>query len=407
MPPVMRTCPVRVAFMALAWSLGGWGLHAASAQTAAELFEPETVQDLHLFMNEGDLKELRDRYQENVYFPADLEWGDVKVASVGVRSRGLSSRNAAKPGLRVDFNRYVSGQRFLGLASIALDNLVSDPSMIRERVAMALFSRLGQPVPREAFARLYVNNVFQGLYAIIEAVDGDFLERTFQQRSGYLFERRFNGVYRGQDLGSDPAAYRNVFEPKNHELEADTVLYSPIRELFHEANQPVDTMWRERVGRYIDLAQLVTHVAIETFLSESDGVLGYAGMANFYLYRSASSERHQLIVWDKDRAFNAIDSTIFLRASENVLLSRALAFDDLRTLYLDTLGRCAKLASDGAWLENEVGRAATLIEASAFADTVKPYTNNAVQAASEFLRRFARERSAFVLEDIARARRAQ
>src|SRR6266540_742589 len=195
------------------------GTHAAEAQTAADLFDGGTLQELRLFINGSDLGELRRRYNENVYYPADLQWRDQRVRNVGVRSRGMGSRSATKPGLRIDFNRYTTGQKFLGLQSIALDNLLQDPSMVRERAAMALFDRMGEPASRESYCRLYINNVFQGVYAVIEAIDGDFLTRTLGEKSGYLFERQFNGTFYGADLGDDLAAYRALFEPRNHDGE--------------------------------------------------------------------------------------------------------------------------------------------------------------------------------------------
>jgi spore coat protein CotH len=396
--------PLRVGLLLIVWSVGAAGARVASAQTAADLFDDGTVQELRLSINERDLRELLERYRENVYFPADFQWRDQRVRNVGVRSRGLASRSASKPGLRIDFNRYSAGQTFLGLGSLVLDNLVTDPALVRERLSMALFTRLGQPASRESFTRLYINDVYQGIYAIVEPVDGDFLTRAFGEKSGYLFERHFLHPYLGEDLGDELTAYRSVFEPRNHELEADSVLYSAIRNLFHEVNQPVDTVWRERVGRYIDLPQLVTHVAIETFLSEADGVLGFAGMANFYLYRGPSSDRHRLIVWDKDHAFAAIDSPIFLRVEDNVLLRRALAFGDLRALYLDVLEQCARAAAADGWLEAEIVRLSALIDVAAREDVRKPYDDDTRQIAVEFLKQFARQRPSFVLQEIARER---
>jgi spore coat protein H len=321
-----------------------------------------------------------------------------------VRSRGLASRSATKLGLRIDFNRYSAGQRFLGLASLVLDNLVTDPALVRERVSMRLFARLGQPAPREAFARVFINDVYEGVYAIVEPVDGDFLARAVGEKSGYLFERRFLQPYYGEDLGEDPAAYRVVFEPRTHELDADAVLYAPIRELFYEVNQPVDTVWRERVNRYLDLRQFVTHVAIETFLSEADGILGLSGMTNFYLHRGPAGDQHRLIVWDKDRTFAAIDSPILLRADENRLFSRALAFTDLRSLYLDVLEQCARLASADGWLEGEIVRLTTLIDGAAREDRRKPYDDEVRVRDVEFLRQFARQRPGLVLQDVAQER---
>ncbi len=69
----------------------------------------------------------------------------------------------------------------------------------------------------------------------------------------------------------------------------------------------------------VDLNQVITHVAIETFLAEFDGFLGGSGMANFYLYRPVATNVHRLIAWDRDTTFQDIDSPIFARAEENAL----------------------------------------------------------------------------------------
>ena len=400
----MRPRLIRLALMAMLWASAVAGGGAAAAQTLDDLFDDRVVHEVRLTVNERDLRELRERYLENLYVPADFQWRDQRVRNVGIRSRGLASRNASKLGLRIDFNRYTTGQRFLGLTSVVLDNLVTDPALIRERVSMALFSRLGQPAPRESFARVFINGAYEGVYAVVEPVDSAFIERAFGEKGGYLFERHFIQSYYGEDLGDNPAAYRIVFEPRTHELEADTVLYSPIQALFREVNQPVDGVWRERVGAYIDLAQFVTHVAIETCLAESDGVLGFAGMANFYLYRGPAGDRHRLVVWDKDRTFSGVDSPAFLRAEENILFSRATTFGDLRVLYLDVLERCARVAAAEGWMEREVARFSTLIRTAAREDVHKPFDNDAMESAVAFLMQFARERPLFLLQEVARKR---
>ena len=377
---------------------------SAVAQPSDDLFESGTLHDLRLFIHSNDLRQLRDRYLDNTYYPVDLHWRNLRVRNAGVRSRGLGSRSATKPGLRIDFDRYSAGQRFLGLGSLILDNLVQDPALVRERVAMAFFERMGQPAPRESFCRLFINDVYQGLYAFVEPVDAGFLSRTLGETAGYLFERTFAFPFYGEDLGDDETAYGAVFEPRTREREAAGVLYAPIRDLFHEVNQPVDAVWRQRVAEYLDLEQFVTHVAVETFLSESDGMLGFAGMANFYLYRSAGATRHRVIVWDKDRAFSEIDSPIMRRADENILVRRALAFDDLRTLYWNVLEQCARASLEENWLETEIIRASTLIDAAAREDPWKPVSNEVYTAAVAFLIDFARQRPEFVRQDVARER---
>ena len=67
----MRHIPVARALASLCLMLLGTSRDIA-AQTSDELFDASTVQDVFISINERDLAELRDRYRENVFFPADV-----------------------------------------------------------------------------------------------------------------------------------------------------------------------------------------------------------------------------------------------------------------------------------------------------------------------------------------------
>ena len=378
------------------------GAPPADAQSVDEVFDAQTLHEIRLLINSKDLQLLRANFTENTYYPADLVWGGQRVRNVGVRSRGLGSRNANKLGLRVDFDRYTTDQRFAGLASIVLDNLLQDPAMVRERVAMAFFTRIGVPAPRESFCRLFINNEYQGVYAIIEELEPVFAARTLGEDNGFLFEYHYVRSFHGEDLG-DLAAYKPLFEPRNHENDADAVLYGAIRDLFREANVD-DATWRERVEPYLDLTAFMTLIAAENFLAENDGVLGYAGMNNFYLYRFAGTTRQQILPWDKDNTFLQTDFPITSRLDDNVLTRRLLAYDDLRAVYFDTLDQCARRAVEDDWLVSEVARSAALIADAAHADTRKLFSNDDFDAGVSFLNEFAAQRPGFVAAAVAAAR---
>ena len=232
------------------------------------------------------------------------------------------------------------------------------------------------------------------------------MARTLGESSGYLFEYKFVAPYFAGYLGDDLGAYKPRFEPKTRELEPDSILYSPIRDLFREVNHDVDSAWRERVSQDLDLPQLVTHIGIETFLSELDGFLGTAGMANFFLYRPAGQNTHRLLPWDRDTTFQQIERPILAGTEENVLVRRALAFGDLRTLYLDVLERCARSAAEDHWLEAEVIRVSDLIRSAVYEDTSKLFSNEVYEQDVAFLLEFARRRSSYVMEEVAKARGA-
>ncbi len=259
-------------------AIGAWLLLAhpaiAAAQSPDDLFDPDTLQEIRLTINSRDLQSLRDNFMDNTYYTADLQWRNVRVRNAGVKSRGGASRSGSKLHLRVDFNRYVNGQKFLGLKSIVLKNLWQDGSMMHERLAMAFFARMGQPAPRQSYCRLYIDNQYQGLYAIVESVDNDFLDRNIGEHAGYLYSYEMQEPFHAEYLGEELEPYKLRFEAQNHEKEGDSKLYLPIHDLFKEVNEPDDAIWRERVEQYVDLPQFITQAAIEAFLAENDGLLG-------------------------------------------------------------------------------------------------------------------------------------
>ena len=111
-------------------------------------------------------------FLDNTYYPVVFHWiykgKDIVINDVGIRSRGHGSRSPIKPNLRVDINRYSPGQTFLGLGSFVLKANNQDPSMLKERSVFKLWDRTGLPASREAFSRLYVNNVYYGVFLLTE-----------------------------------------------------------------------------------------------------------------------------------------------------------------------------------------------------------------------------------------------
>jgi len=378
---------------------------AVQTLTANDLFNDQVLHEIRLSINSRDLAELRERFRENIYFPADLTWRGQRVRNVAVRSRGGGSRNGRKLGLKIDFNRYTTGQRFLGMRSLVLDNMWQDKALMREFLAMAVYRRIGEAAPRESYARLYINNEYQGLYCIVEDVTEEFVTRTTGDTGGYLYEyhwlRDFYMDYPGDDLN----LYKPMFEPRNHELESDSTLYGPIRDLFREINGPDDAVWRQRVGDRIDLAEFMTHVGVQGFLANNDGILGNFGINNFYLYRFNNSTRHRLIPWDEDQAFQFPDITILRQGSQDVVLfQRAFAQADLKEQFLRAAERCAESALEDNWLVNEVERVVVLIDASVREDRRKQFTDDDFDLEVGFLRGVAAQRPQLVLDEVAQLR---
>src|SRR5262245_11999884 len=295
---------------------------------APELFDSESIQRVDLRINSTDWEKLKQNFLSNEYYPADIVFNGQTARNGGARSRGLGSRSATKPGLRVDMNRYADGQTFLGEHAFVLDNLTQDPSMVRETVTMKLFARLGIPAPRESHVLLYVNNQFAGVYAAVEEIDKRFLARIFgiiaedTQNDGYLFEFKFVEPWYFTYLGTNLEQYKLRFEAKTKENKSDQEKYGPIEELVRMINDlPID-QYLPVLGERLDLPATMRYVAAQAYVAQNDGLLGYAGMNNFYFYRLEGSSKHAFLAWDEDNAFNSLDFPVSMRQDENVQVRR-------------------------------------------------------------------------------------
>jgi len=391
----------RVLFSAL-WFLTLSSL--CTAHNSDDFFDSSVLHELRLYVHPHDWAQLQANYLKNTHYPAELYWRGVWVADSAVRSRGFGSRSGIKPGLTLEFNRYVAEQRFLGLTALVLDNSLQDPSFLRERLSLLLFRRMGIAAPRQAYARLYINDAYGGLYSMVESVDEQFLQYHFGDNRGYLYEYRWSEpAYQFEYLGSNAESYSpGRFRP---ETRLDDFDAATIGRMVHAINSASEDDFPREVSRFLDLKLFMKHVAVENFLAEPDGILGLWGMNNFYLYRFIDTERFQCIPWDKDMTLSYPWHSIWFNTGSNVLVRRALAHPQTYETYLDALSQTAEHAgSAGGWLEQELDRAYTQILLAAYEDPRKPQGNAGFEAAVAATRDFIQRRSDLVLEQLAAAR---
>jgi spore coat protein CotH len=369
----------------------------AAAQSQAELFDDTVLHTVEIVIHSRDWSDLQENFRSNDRYPCDVIWNGVRMRNVAVRSRGNGSRYQAKPGLDLSFDYYASQQRFLGLRSLVLDNLVTDPSMIRESTAMALMRRLGVPAPRVAPARVFVNGAYAGLYSLVEPVDTVFAQKAWDT-PGLLFEYRWVYPFFATFPGESLDTYATLFESRNLGVHSTAELYTSMRELFRAVNEAPEGAFSQ-VDRYLDLAGFIRAVGASTFMAEWDGIFGYDGMNNFYVYRVG--ERAHVIPWDRDQAFHAVDYPLLSGVASNVIGRRMLEEPELRAAYVQAVLEAKAAAEGEGWLEREFTRQYALIHDAALADPFKLSTNEAFEQAFAELVAFARARGAFVQSELA------
>jgi len=372
------------------------------AATTTDLFDDTKLHEIRLTLNPTDWQTLKDNYLTNDYYVATFQWGDIKKENIAIRSRGLGSRNANKPGLKLDFNEYVS-QDFLGLKSLVLDNLVQDAAMMTERLSLSLFRRLGIPAPRLAHARLYVNENYAGLYTMVEPVDKVFLKRFYGEDKGDLYDYGWAFEYRFENLGSNSDSYFPVpFEAKTNSSSFDA---ASVMEMIRIANEATDEEFPAAIAKYIDANEFVKYLAAEAFVGDIDGFLGDWGMNNFYLYKHGGKTMFSLIAWDKDVTFRDPYRSIWQGADQNVLARRILSIPEYREAYMMALEECVRSAEgQGGWLDQEMQRAYEQINTAALEDTQSPYPYSEFNVNFDLIRNYLYKRPASVKQQVSDTR---
>jgi spore coat protein CotH len=348
----------------------------ASGDPAVDaLFDRSRLHDVQITMAEADWTRLRATYQENTNYDATLTIDGETIPNSSIRSRGSGTRNGIKPGLRVDFGRKVSTQRFRGFKVLVVDNMYNDYSFLREQLAFSVFEEVGIRVPREVFARLTVNGEYWGLYAIIEPIDKIFVTNHVDAGGGNLFEYNVPPAGPGEIPGWDFTLSRgesvadyipSPFEPKTNEDDLDgTALLALIRTV----SDAPDATFVDEISAFIDPYMLLTYYAVEVATAEVDGLTSFFGINNFYLYQLQGTSRFLFIPWDHDFNFASAGHQVYHGLERNRLIQRLLDDPELKAFYLQTLQSIVDRFVNPGWMTPRIDAMLALIRTSVLEDT--------------------------------------
>jgi hypothetical protein len=288
------------------------------------------------------------------YVKADFECDGVVMKDVGARLRGNSSYTGTASGLKrpfkIDFNRFVEGQKFQGLAGFYLNNNAYDPSMLRETMGYEAFGELGVPAPRTSFAMVYltidgqIQREYLGLYTVLEEISAKvYLKDRFGSAKGMLLKPwSIQGLpYLGEEWRAYASRY-NVQSGLSEKGARRTIEFIKL------VNYADDAAFGREIGNYLDVDGFLRLLAGHVVLSNLDNFL-YTGH-NFYMYLSPKDERFHLLPWDLNLAFAnytsaaSVEQLLHLsilhpHAGEMKLIDRLLAIPRYKEVYFQHIQR--------------------------------------------------------------------
>lgn len=287
-------------------------------QDMLDYAEKFPVQPLY----DGDGREYRtDKYRKADFIYRHADGTEVKLAQVGIRTRGNESRRLPyqngqyyKSHFKVKFDETFamsagdpataerSKRRFAGLKALNFKwsryntwDSYANKSKINELFSYALLGKVGVVAPRMSMGtltfRIAGKDVDYGVYGIVEPVDKPFLKSRFGGADGDLYKCLYLDPYGGAHLTPDSIAgervgvknvdtnYRPIYDLQTNETSSDhTALTTFVRQL--------DALSGDDLAVYLDaqfdVSRFLRYLAMGIYINNLDDYRFLAN--NYYLY---------------------------------------------------------------------------------------------------------------------------
>jgi spore coat protein H len=245
---------------------------------------------------------------EYVYVKARFECDGEALGEVGLRFKGNSSfenyQRGIKRPFKVDFDRFVHGQRFHGLATLNLGNNAFDGWQLREALSFEVYRRAGVPAPRTAFAMVYltVDGHYQrqlaGFYTLVEELDDkSFLKEHFTDAGGLLMKPE--GIRGLPYMGENWAAYPQRYHTKTREVDAESS--RRFIDFIKLVNYADDATFKAKIDDYLAVDPFLRYLAATVLITNLDSPL--VTNHNFYLYENPKDRKVWMMPWDMNLSF--------------------------------------------------------------------------------------------------------
>jgi spore coat protein CotH len=204
--------------------------------------------------------------------------------------------------MKVAFDYVDPEAKFFGMKKLNFHSMNNDKSMLRERLGYSMFREQGLAAPRAVHARLTINGKLEGLFALIEQVDGRFTRSRFTEGGkGNLYKEVW-------PMFDDAQTYLNALETNRDE--------SPSAQRMLSFKSAIGTS-ADAAAEWIDRDYTLKYLAADRVIINDDGIFHWwcakggqgnnpngIGNHNYYWYEAALADHLWLVPWDMDFSFN-------------------------------------------------------------------------------------------------------
>lgn len=214
---------------------------------------------------------------------------------VGVKLKGQNSFQPIdeKPAFRINVDEYIEGVTLYGLQDMTFNNMVSDASLMHERLAYLVMREAGLPASRSNHMTVTFNGELYGLYANVETVKPRMIKEYFDDNNGTLFD--------ATDVDFAPQ-YVGAYEISNGPDDR-TLLEGLARALtIADPDQALAA-----ASEFIDLEHFQRYWAAASVVGHFDGFPYSLPGDDYKLYADPTTRKLWFIPWGMDETFFAAD----------------------------------------------------------------------------------------------------
>jgi uncharacterized protein (TIGR03437 family) len=392
----------RIALAALwvsLFAIPGLAQHPGLTDKASAFFDDSAVREIRIYFDNANWYNTMVQNHQNQaqtgdpYIPCRFKYGQIDLPKIGVRFKGNSSftRNGIKRPFKFDFNEYDANLDFLGLKKLNLNTNDLQPDFMREKLFTDFAGKFVSAL-RAVHVRLYVNDVYYGLYTALEQPDKAMMKSRYgDNEDGNLYEA--NEVLSGGTrpnlgwLGADVALYQRVYQLETNEEAND---FSGLVEFINILNNTPAAELQAKLDAVCDVEQMLSWLALNNLFVNLDSYVGDAG--EYYVYDRSRDGKFTYIQWDHNESFGTTgDGTTRIAnpftfdvfwvpgngtgTNARPLLQKTLAVDAYRRLYLRIFARMLREGFNTETFSPRITQLANLIREHVYADPNKVTTN--------------------------------
>ncbi len=330
-----------------------------------------------------------------VYQMVSMSIDGQNLDSIGIKEKGNISRNVPnlKIPLKIKTNKYVPGKKYDGIKEFTLHNNYQDPTMLREKLSYELCEKLGLYTLRTAFAKVYIDEKYWGLYTLVEGKDEMFKLR-FDDRDADAIESLDFGTM--CFISNDPEDYRfNKTGLPYYKLENgdETTAFERFVIMIDKANNTPDDNYVDEVSKYLNLPHFFRYQAVNVYLMNFDSYIGYNGN-QIYMYDTIANI-WQIIPWDFNGSMNLWDNgngtqyansyPLFPeRITSGCIAGKLETISRLRKYYLEAMCELIYTYADTNTVFSRIDTLKDQISAAVYSDSRKMYTNQEFDLTTEY-----------------------